>query len=128
MDDFGPIHTNPGLSLTVPKTEHVGCPWQPTHPPFVPLFETDFHAHFRSPTHQNTIYLINHHTTPKTVPKTATDCTNGSQKFQHFGSKIWDRSNGHSRPQSNTNINKALKSRIKQVGLNPYLMEFVETP
>ena len=63
-----------------------------------------------------TIQFVSHITTqtPKTAHKTATDCTIGFLKFQHFGSKIWDRSNGRSRPQPNRNINKALKSRVKQ--------------
>ena len=105
---FGPIHTNPGLILTVPKTEHVGCPWQPTHPPFVPLFETDFHGHIRPPTHQYMIYCLIFNTNSPISLWTVTDSPKSLQNFQQFGPKIWDRSNGPSRPQTNSNITKHL--------------------
>ena len=101
MDIFGPIQANPGLFLTVPKTEQWVVRGQPTHQTSVPLGGTEFHIHFRSPTHQNTIYYINYDTNTQISPI-------GSQKFPHFSSKIWDRSNGPSRPQTNTNITKLL--------------------
>ena len=44
-------------------------------------------------------------------PYTTTNCPNGSQKFLHFGSKIWDRLNGPSRPQTNKSITKHLNKR-----------------
>ena len=135
MDVFGPIHTKiftyyshtihvtihityschyslhyschyshkPGTVFNSPKNRTVGCPWA---------------AH--SPNVGSSWWNIN------SIPisgllltKTqfiVTDCPNGFQKFPHFGFKIWDRSNGHSWPQTNTSIYKTLKSRVKQVG------------
>ena len=117
MDVFGPFHTNPGLFLTVPKQSKWAIRGQPTYPSIVPLFETDFHVHFRPHTHQHTICCTISNTNTKNSPYTATDYPNGSQKFPHFGSKICDRSNGHSRPQTYTSItkhlNKGKTSRIK---------------
>ena len=109
MDIFGPFHTNPGLFLTVPKQSKWAVRGQPTHQTFVPLFGTDFHGHFRPHTHQHTICCINYETNTQNSPYTVTDCPNLSQTFSQFGSKIWDRSNDHSRPQTNTTINKTLK-------------------
>ena len=116
IDVFGPIHTNPELFLTVPKQSKWAVRGQPTHQTFVPIFVTDFHGHFRSHTHQHTIYCINYETITKNSPYTVTDSPNGSQKFSHFDSKIWDKLNGNSRPQTNTTINKTLKQGLKQVG------------
>ena len=96
----------PGLFLTVPK-QAVGCPWA-----------VRVHGHFRPHTHKIIIYCINYHTSR---PNSLWTVQNGLQKFSHFGPKIWDRSNGHSRPQINPTINKTLKSRVNQVGENPYL-------
>ena len=78
-----------GTIFTVPKQSKGAVHKQSTLPTSVPLGGTEFHSHFRSPTHQNIIYLINHQTIPKTVPKTATNCTNGSQKFsKNFHSSV----------------------------------------
>ena len=108
----------PGHFLTVPK-QAVGCLWAAHSLSF------ENHGHFRPHTHQIIIYCINYHTSHPNSPWTV---QNGLQKFPHFGLKIWDRSNGHSRPQINPTINKTLKSRVNQVGENPYLPEFFETP
>ena len=83
------------------------------HPISVPLCEPEFHSHFRPHTHHNTIYFTIYTINNPNSPWTVTDSLNGFHKFQHFGSKIWDRSNGRSRPQANRIINKALKSRVK---------------
>ena len=50
----------------------------------------------------------------QTAPTLPRNAQRGLQKFSHFGSNIWNRSNGRSRPQTNIIIKKALKSRIKQ--------------
>ena len=52
----------PGTVFTVPKQSKWAVCGQPTHPTSVPLGGTEFHAHFRPPTHQNTIYYINYDT------------------------------------------------------------------
>ena len=70
----------------------------------VPLCEPEFHSHFRPHTHQNMIYYINQHPRCPNSPCTVTDCPKRLQQFSHFGSKFWNRSNGHSRPQTNSNI------------------------
>ena len=108
MDLFGPIHTNPGLFLTVPKQSKWAVRGQLTHQTFVPLFETDFHGHFRPHTHQHTIYCINYETTTQNSPYIVTDCPNGFKKFPYFGPKFWDRSNSHSRPQTTQSSTKHL--------------------
>ena len=69
---------------------------------------TKFHSHFRPHTHQNTIYCINHDPRYPNSPYTITDCPNEFHKFSHFGPKFWDRSNGHSRPQSTQAFTKHL--------------------
>ena len=53
---------------------------------------------------------------------TVTDCPRGFLKIPHLSSKIWDRSNDRSKPQTNPIINKTLKqsvtsSRIKLLSL-----------
>ena len=75
-----------------------------------------FHGHSRPHTYQSTIYGINYTIWHPNSPWTVTDCPIGFLNFSHFGPKFWDRSNGRSRPQTNQIINKALKSRVKQVG------------
>ena len=92
--------SQPGLFLTVPKTEQWAVLGQPTQHTSVPLCGTEFHGRSRPHTHQNTIYCINHDPRYPKNPHTVMDCPNGFQKFSHFGPKFWDRSNGHSRPQS----------------------------
>ena len=46
MDVFGPIFTNPGLFLTLPKQNKWAVRGQPTLQTLVPLGGTEFHAHF----------------------------------------------------------------------------------
>ena len=82
------------------------------HPTSVPHCEPEIHGHFRPYTHHNTIYTMNNPNNLWTV----TDCPHGFLKIPHLGSKIWDRSNGRSRPQTNRIINKILKSKINEVG------------
>ena len=78
----------------------------------VPLCEPEFHSHSRPHTHHNTIYSTNYTINKPNSSWTVTDCLNGFHKFQHFGSNIWDRSNGRSRPQTNRNIHKTLKKSV----------------
>ena len=84
------------------NSETLGLLFTSNHPTSVSLGEPEFHSHF-------TIYNPN-------SPWTVTDCPHGFLKIPHLGSKIWDRSNDRSRPQTNRIINKALKSRVTQVG------------
>ena len=57
--------------------------------------------------------------TPKTAHKTVTDYPIGFHKFQHFGSKIWYRSNSRSRPQTNRNIHKTLQQSVTSSRMKP---------
>ena len=52
----------PGTAFNSPKTEQWAVRGQPNHQTLVPLGRTEFYAHFRSPTHKNTIYYINYDT------------------------------------------------------------------
>ena len=97
-------------------SETLGLLFTVNHPIIGSLCEPEFHGHFRPHTHHNTIYFIIHEINIQNNPNIVSDCTNGLQKLQQFDSNIWDRSNDRSRPQTNRNINKALKSRVKQVG------------
>ena len=114
-----------GTVFNSPKTKQWVVRGQPTYQTLVPLCETKIHSHFRPHTHQNIIYCIIYHTTTQNSPYTV---QNGFKTFQQFGPKFWDQSNGHSRPQINLSINKTLKQGVHQVGENPYLSEFFETP
>ena len=114
-----------GTIFNSPKTEQWAVRGQPIHQTLVPLCETENHGHFLPHTHQNIIYYINYHTATQNSPYTV---QNEFKIFQQFGPKFWDRSNGHSRPQINPSINKTFKQGVNQVGENPYLPEFVETP
>ena len=73
----------PGTDFNSPKNR--ACGLSVGSPQVQPQlhFLKPISSHFRPPTHQNKIYLINHHTAPKTVPKSATNCTNEFKKFQH---------------------------------------------
>ena len=94
------------------NSETLGLLLTANQPISIPLCEPEFHSHSQPHTHHNTIYFIIYEINIQNSPNTVTDYTNGLQKLQQFGSKIWDRSNGRSRPQTNRNINKALKSRV----------------
>ena len=101
------------------NNETLGLLFTTNHQTSVPLCKPEFHSHFRPHTHRNTIYstiyIINNPNSPWTV----TDCPNGFQKLPHLGSKIWNRSNGRSMPQTNRIINKVLKSRVKPSRIKP---------
>ena len=79
------------------------------HPTSVPHCEPEIHGHFQPYTHHNIIYSTNYTMNNPNSLWTVTDCPNGFQRLPHLSSKIWDRSNGRSRPQTNRNINKVLK-------------------
>ena len=101
------IHMNsktPGLLFTA------------NHPIIVSFCEPEFHGHFRPHIHHNTNYCTNFFIYNPNSSWIVTDCPHGFPKISHLGSKIWNRSTGRSRPQTNRNINKALKLRVKQVG------------
>ena len=74
---------------------------------------------FRPHACHNTIHSINSNTSN---PKQFVDSHGLSKwvlKFPHLGSKIWDRSNGRSRPQTNQTIHKALKQSVKPSRMKP---------
>ena len=98
------------------NSETLGLLFTANHPTSIPHCELEIRGHFRPYTHHNTIYSTNYTMNNPNSPWTVTDCPNGFLKLPHLGFKIWDRSNGRSRPQTNRIINKILKSRVKQVG------------
>ena len=101
------------------NSETLGLLFTTKYPISVSLCEPEFHNHFRPHTHHNTIYFIIYEITIQNSPKIVTDCTNGLQKLQQFGSKIWDRSNGRSRPQTSRNIHKTLKQSVTSSRMKP---------
>ena len=90
------------------NSETLGLLFTANHPTSVPHCEPEIHGHFRLFTHHNTIYSTNYTMSNPNSLWTVTDCPNGFLKLPHLGSKIWDRSNGRSRPQTNRNITKHL--------------------
>ena len=98
------------------NSETLGLLFMANHPTSVPHCESEIHGHFRPYTHHNTIYSTYYTMNNPNSPWTVTDCPNLFLKLPLLGFKIWDRSNGRSRLQTNRIINKVLKSRVKQVG------------
>ena len=90
------------------NSETIGLLFTANHPTSVPHCEPEIHGHFRPFTHHNTIYSTNYTMNNPNSPWTVTDCPNGFLKLPHLGSKIWERLNGRSRPQTNRNITKHL--------------------
>ena len=101
------------------NSKTLGLLFTANHPISVPLCEPEFHSYSRPHTHHDTIYFIIYEIKIQNSPNTVTDCTNGLQKLQQFGSKIWDRSNNRSRPQTNRNIHKTLKQSITSSRMKP---------
>ena len=101
------------------NSETLGLLFTANHPTSVPHREPEIHGHFRPYTHYNTIYSTNYTMNNPNSPWTVTDCPNGFLKLPHLGSKIWDRSNGRSRPQTNRNINKTLKQSVTSSRIKP---------
>ena len=105
--------TQLGTDFNHPKIEQWVVQGQPTHPTSVPLCEPEIDGHFPAsctPQH-NLLNKFQHK-----QPKKSVDCPNELQKFQQFGPKFWDRSNGPSRPQSTQQSTKHLNKGSKQVG------------
>ena len=98
------------------NSETIGLLFTANHPISIPLCEPEFYSHFRPHTHHNTIYITNYTINNPNSPCTVTDCPNGFLKLSYLGSKIWNRSNDCSRPQTNQIINKTLKQSVTQVG------------
>ena len=101
------------------NSETLGLLFTANHPISIPLYEPEFHSHSQPHTHHNTIYFIIYEINIQNNPNTVTDNTNELQKLQQFGSKIWDRSNGRSRPQTNRNIHKTLKQSVTSSRMKP---------
>ena len=74
----------------------------------VPCFGTDHTAHSRPFSYQACILMQNFHTNSPQISGQSRPLKKISKKFQQFGPKFWDRSNGPSRPQTNRNIKKHL--------------------
>ena len=89
------------------------------HPTSVPLCEPEIQWPFRPHAHHNIIYRINYTTSSLNSPWTLTDCPNELLKFSHFGLEFWDRSNGRSRPQTNSIIKKTLKQNVTSSMIKP---------
>ena len=118
MDIDGPFHTNWDCFYS-PKTEHVGYSWA-AHSSYISSSWWNRITYPFPVSYSPKLDLFNK-LSPKR-PKQSLNCygmSTGSQKFQHFFSKIWDRLNAHSRPQSNTNIIKALKTMSKTSRMKP---------
>ena len=90
------------------NSETLGLLFMTNHPTSIPSGEPKIHSRFRPYTHQSIIYGINHTTSSPNSLWTVMDCTIWFHNFSHSGPKFWDRSNGHSRPQTNRNITKHL--------------------
>ena len=89
------------------------------HPTSVPLCEPEIQWPFWPHAHHNIIYGMNYTTSSPNSPWTVTECPNELLKFSHFGPKFWDRSNGRSRPQTNSIINKTLKQSVNSSRIKP---------
>ena len=90
---------------------------QPSHQASVPLCETEIHGHFRPNNSQTIIYCINYNISN---PNSSWTVQNNSQ-FPAFQFKIF----GTDQTASHGLIPP---KGLIQVGENPYLLEFVETP
>ena len=101
------------------NSETIGLLFTTNQPISVPLCEPEFHSHFRPHTHHNTMYFIIYEINIQNSPNTVTDYINGLQKLQQLCSKIWDRSNGRSIPQTNRNIHKTLKQSVTSSRMKP---------
>ena len=101
------------------NSETLGLLFTANHQTSVPLCEPEFRSHFRPHTYYNTIFFIIYEINIQNSSNTVSDCTNGLQKLQQFGSKIWDQSNGHSRPKTNRNIHKTLKQSVTSSKMKP---------
>ena len=101
------------------NSETLGLLFTANHPMSVPLCEPEIQWPFQPHTHHHIIYSINYTINNPNSPWTVTDCPNGFQKLPHLGSKIWDRSNGRSRPQTNPIIYKTLKQSVTSSRIKP---------
>ena len=101
------------------NSETLGLLFTTNHPTSVPLFEPEIQWQFRPHAHHNLIYSINYTASSPNSPWTVTDCPNELLKFPHFGPKFWDRSNGRSRPQTNSIIKKTLKQSVISSRIKP---------
>ena len=101
------------------NSETLGLLFTTNHPTSVPYCEPEIHGHFRPHTHQNMIYCINQRLRCPNSPCTVTDCPKRLQQFSHLGSKFRNLSNGRSRPQTNSIINKILKQSVTSSRIKP---------
>ena len=89
------------------------------HPTSIPLCEPEIYGHFRPHAHHNIIYCINYDLRCPNSPHPSRTVHNGPKDFSHFCSKFWNRSNGRSRPQTNSIINKTLKQSVTLSRIKP---------
>ena len=101
------------------NSETFGLLFTANHPTSVLLCEPEIKWPFRPHAHHNIIYSMNYTTSFPNSPWTVMDYPNELLKFPHFGLKFWDRSNGRSRPQINSIINKTLKQSVTSSRIKP---------
>ena len=101
------------------SSETLGLLFTANHPTSVPLCEPEIQWPFRPHAHHNIIYSMNYTTSSPNSPCTVTDCPNRLQQFSHFDFKFWNQSNGRSRPQTNSIINKTLKQSVTSSRIKP---------
>ena len=85
----------------------------------VPLCEPEIHGHYRPHAQHNIIYCVNYDSRCPNSPYPSRTVHNVPKDFSHFGSKFWNRSNGRSRPQTNSIIYKTLKQSVTSSRIKP---------
>ena len=91
----------------------------PTLSTSVPLCEPEIHGHFWPHAHHNIIYCVNYESRCPNSPHPSWAVYSDPKYFSHFGSKFWNRSNGRSRPQTNSIIYKTLKQSVTSSRIKP---------
>ena len=92
---------------------------QPTHPTLVLLCGTKFHIHFRSPTHQNTIYGINHNPNSPNSPHTIRGLSNMAPKIPIIRSQVLGPIKRPLTASIILNHRKTLKQKVKPSRIKP---------
>ena len=101
------------------NSKTLGSLFTTNHPTSVPLCEPEIYGHFRPHAHHNIIYCINYDSRCPNSPHPSRIVHNGPKDFSHFDSKFWNLSNGRSRPQTNSIINKTLKQSVTSSRIKP---------
>ena len=85
----------------------------------VPLCEPEIHGHLWPHAHHNIIYFVNYDSRCPNSPHPSRTVHNAPKDFSHFDSKFWNRSNGRSRPQTNSIVYKTLKQSVTPRRIKP---------